>query len=68
MSDPAPPGAIRIPPPPLRPDAAECCDRGCCPCIFDYYEDALTRWEASVRKMGHDPKALLAERSGSQPD
>ncbi|HTK34140.1 MAG TPA: oxidoreductase-like domain-containing protein [Caulobacteraceae bacterium] len=53
---PIPPSAPR---PPDKPDPLECCGRGCCPCIFDYYEDALARWEASVRKLGLDPAEVL---------
>lgn len=49
------------PKPPLKPDAAECCNRGCCPCIFDYYWDALERWEAAVRKLGGDPRAITED-------
>ena len=30
--------------PPERPRRGECCDRGCDPCIWDYYERALARW------------------------
>ena len=40
-----------------------CCGRGCCPCIFDYYDDALARWQALIRERGFDPGAVLA-RSG----
>jgi hypothetical protein len=50
-----------IPGPPDEPDPIECCNRGCCPCIFDYYRDALERWKALVRGMGADPEAVLAE-------
>jgi hypothetical protein len=35
---------IALPPPPVEPPAAECCGRGCDPCIYDYYEKALNRW------------------------
>lgn len=59
---PAPP----IPRPPERPDPLSCCGRGCCPCIFDYYDDALARWEAIVRERGVDPKRALAEFDKSQ--
>jgi hypothetical protein len=45
------------PPPPYAPDPQECCNRGCCPCIFDYYRDARARWEAQVRAMGLEPEA-----------
>ena len=48
------------PSPPNKPDEASCCHRGCCPCIFDYYWDALVRWEETVRAMGADPEAVLA--------
>ncbi|CAN7554701.1 hypothetical protein LJR219_003970 [Phenylobacterium sp. LjRoot219] len=48
------------PPPPTRPAEWECCHRGCCPCIFDYYEKALLRWRDKVVALGADPDALLA--------
>ena len=49
-----------LPRPPERPDPMECCNRGCCPCIFDYYEDALERWATTVRRLGGDPDPVLA--------
>ena len=49
-----------LPPPPNKPDDESCCHRGCCPCIFDYYWDALSRWESTVRELGGDPDAVLA--------
>jgi hypothetical protein len=49
-----------IPTPPNKPEQYECCNRGCCPCIFDYYWDALARWEEVVRGLGADPDAVLA--------
>lgn len=49
-----------FPPPPNKPESHECCQRGCCPCIFDYYWDALARWEALVRGLGADPDDVLA--------
>jgi hypothetical protein len=48
-----------FPAPPTKPDPAECCDRGCDPCIFDYYDRALERWKAKVRQMGGKPDELL---------
>jgi hypothetical protein len=57
------PTSPAVPPPPHKPDPLECCERGCCPCIFDYYWDALDRWKATVRKLGHDPDQLLALQS-----
>jgi hypothetical protein len=51
------------PHPPDEPDPAECCGRGCCPCIFDYYWDALERWRARVEAAGGDADELLATLS-----
>jgi len=51
------PGAL--PRPPDRPDPLECCGRGCSPCIFDYYDDALERWKALVAARGCDPLEAL---------
>ena len=58
-----------LPPPPNKPEDYECCHRGCCPCIMDYYEDALDRWRGRVREKGHDPEAVLAAlaRDGAAP-
>jgi hypothetical protein len=33
-----------LPPPPEKPIADECCGSGCVPCIYDYYYDALDKW------------------------
>jgi len=44
----------------MKPDPQECCNRGCCPCILDYYWDAMERWEATVQRMGLDPATVLA--------
>ncbi|MEW5687776.1 MAG: oxidoreductase-like domain-containing protein [Pseudomonadota bacterium] len=49
-----------FPKPPDKPDEWECCKRGCCPCIFDYYYDAMDRWRDRVIAMGGDPDAQLA--------
>jgi len=48
-----------IPRPPTPPDPQECCQRGCDPCILDYYDRALERWERRVEAMGLDPKEVL---------
>jgi hypothetical protein len=50
------------PEPPQEPHPDECCGRGCCPCVFDYYQNALERWKAAVREKGGDPEAILAGR------
>lgn len=49
-----------LPRPPEKPQDYECCGRGCCPCIFDYYTDAQARWEAVIRGKGLDPAEVLA--------
>jgi hypothetical protein len=54
-----PPDLTALPRPPERPDPRECCGRGCCPCIMDYYDDSLARWEARVREHGFDPDTVL---------
>ncbi len=56
MADPAKPPP---PSPPIRPHDDECCHRGCCPCILDYYYDALDRWRTRVTALGFDPETLL---------
>ena len=33
---------------PERPPDETCCGRGCVPCVFDYYEEALMRYEAAL--------------------
>ncbi|MGH1536876.1 MAG: oxidoreductase-like domain-containing protein [Gammaproteobacteria bacterium] len=38
----------KLPPKPTPPDPYECCERGCDPCIYDYYAKALARWEKRV--------------------
>ena len=35
---------VAIPPPPEMPDPRTCCGRGCNPCMFTYYFDALEAW------------------------
>jgi hypothetical protein len=52
-----------FPRPPDKTQEYECCERCCCPCIFDYYYDALGRWEQRVEALGGDPKAVLAALS-----
>ncbi len=56
-----------LPPPPREPEDAECCGRGCDPCIFDYYERALTRWRDRVVAAGGDPDEMLQARNRGGP-
>ena len=50
----------QLPKPPELPDPQSCCQRGCTPCIFDYYDTALERWEGRIRALGHDHIEVLA--------
>ena len=34
--------------PPERPQDDMCCGRGCIPCIFEYYEEAMARYEREM--------------------
>ncbi|MCP5160664.1 MAG: hypothetical protein H7A00_03205 [Hahellaceae bacterium] len=31
---------------PTPPEDWECCDSGCCPCVWDTYNEELHAWEA----------------------
>ncbi|WP_216599966.1 oxidoreductase-like domain-containing protein [Sphingomonas sp. AP4-R1] len=46
------------PPPPVRPEPWACCGRGCSPCIFDYYNEALARWRAAMLARGLEPPSI----------
>ena len=37
-----------LPPKPERPVEGECCGSGCEPCVYDYYYEALAKWEAAT--------------------
>jgi Oxidoreductase-like protein, N-terminal len=58
----------QIPKPPTPPDPQSCCQRGCTPCIFDYYDAALIRWEERIRALGLDPTEVLEAISRQQAD
>lgn len=36
------------PQPPREPEAWECCQNGCDPCVFDRYWEALARYEQAL--------------------
>ena len=38
------------PEPPERPTPQECCGRGCYPCVYDFYDQALARYETALRE------------------
>jgi hypothetical protein len=39
-----------MPQPPVRPRPEDCCGRGCEPCVYDLYEEALERYEIKLRQ------------------
>lgn len=43
--------AVKLPPKPTAPGPYECCERGCDPCVYDYYAKALARWEKRVAEI-----------------
>jgi hypothetical protein len=47
--------------PPSKPEDYECCQRGCSPCIFDYYWAAMAKWEQRMRSLGREPDDVLAQ-------
>jgi len=40
-----------LPPEPRKPEEYECCGRHCDPCIMDYYQRAMERWEKKVAEI-----------------
>lgn len=34
---------------PVQPDLDDCCNRGCYPCVFDTYDDAMDRYRAAMK-------------------
>ena len=36
------------PEPPVAPEAWECCQSGCDPCVYDRYWDAVARYEQAL--------------------
>lgn len=39
-----------MPEPPVPPRPEECCGRGCDPCVYDLYEEALERYEVRLKQ------------------
>ncbi|NKB38797.1 MAG: hypothetical protein GKR93_16825 [Gammaproteobacteria bacterium] len=42
-------------PRPVRPADSECCQRGCEPCVFDYYQRAMERWQQELAILEKKP-------------
>jgi hypothetical protein len=41
---------LALPTPPEQLDISSCCGRGCHPCMFTYYFDALELWREEVKR------------------
>lgn len=37
------------PQPPQAPEAGECCQSGCIPCVYDLYDEAMERYREALR-------------------
>ncbi len=49
-----------LPPKPTPPEPYECCERGCDPCVHDYYAKSLARWEKRVAEIQkHQQKVMI---------
>ncbi|RBP48861.1 oxidoreductase-like domain-containing protein [Arenicella xantha] len=57
MSTESPDHQLNLPPKPERPAPEECCGGGCVPCVYDYYYDAMAKWQATVDKLRAEAKA-----------
>jgi hypothetical protein len=44
------------PVPPAAPEPWECCQSGCEPCVYDRYWQALTDYEAALRRWEADQR------------
>ena len=42
---------LALPTPPEQLDISSCCGRGCHPCMFTYYFDALDAWRDKARAL-----------------
>jgi hypothetical protein len=36
------------PQPPVAPEADECCNSGCVPCVYDLYDEALAQYRLEL--------------------
>ena len=57
------PDSLKLPPKPKPPEPYECCERGCDPCVHDYYAKALARWEKRVAEIEKNKKKKIAKKA-----
>ncbi len=53
----------KLPPKPKPPEPYECCERGCDPCVHDYYAKALARWEKRVAEIEKNEQRKSARKA-----
>jgi hypothetical protein len=53
-----------VPPPvePVQPELDDCCNRGCYPCVFDVYDEAMDRYRAALKIWEKQNPAAAAKR------
>ncbi len=55
--------SFELPPKPKPPEPYECCERGCDPCVHDYYAKALARWEKRVAEIEKTHQKKMAKKA-----
>ena len=55
--------APELPPKPTPPEPYECCERGCDPCVHDYYAKSLARWEKRVAELEKNQKKAMIKKA-----
>jgi len=55
----------KIPLPPHKPSADDCCGSGCSPCVFDYYERAISEWNEKYGDVDGKPNKQSTSKSKS---
>ncbi len=53
----------KLPPKPKPPEPYECCERGCDPCVHDYYAKSLARWEKRVEEIKKEQQKKMAKKA-----
>ena len=44
-------GSRDLPDPPEKPQDSDCCGSGCIPCVFDIYEEEMSKWRRECDKI-----------------
>lgn len=51
------------PTPPVRPDLDDCCASGCNPCIFDLYEEEMSRYRSQLQRWEAKNAVIAIEKA-----